>query len=45
MKSRKGYMLEGIEQTNQERIRRRAEKENNKYLGIVEVKMKEKRKE
>ena len=50
MRSGKWQTTEGIELPNQERIRTRGEKENYKYLGILEtsiikqVKMKEKRK-
>ena len=37
MKSRKWHMTEGIELPNQEKIRTLGEKENYKYLGILEV--------
>ena len=49
MKSRKRKIMEGIELPNQERIRTLRERENYKYLGILEadtikqVEMEEKR--
>ena len=37
MKSRKGQIMEVTEMPNPERIRTLGEKENYKYLGILEV--------
>ena len=37
MSGGKRQITEGIELTNQERIRTLGEKESNKYLGILEV--------
>ena len=37
MKSGKGHRIDGMELPNHDKIRMRGEKENSKYLGVLEA--------